>query len=100
MQNNSDHLAGGAGGGVQGPARRRFIDAPSEDRCAWTIKLKDGSEAQCGRRKTDGDLCTQHSKMAERPFCSYCGGNDELPPDHCADCERPNAKAKAQGGAA
>lgn len=22
-------------------------------------------------------------------FCGYCGGNDEDPQDHCADCERP-----------
>lgn len=21
--------------------------------------------------------------------CTYCGGNDELPQDHCADCSRP-----------
>lgn len=72
---------------------RRFIDAPSEQRCSWTVTLRDGSKAQCGRRKTSGDLCTQHSKMAKQPFCSYCGGNDEQPPDHCMDCERHGAKA-------
>jgi hypothetical protein len=27
--------------------------------------------------------------MADRWSCNYCGGNDELPPDHCMDCSRP-----------
>ncbi len=22
-------------------------------------------------------------------FCQYCGGNDEIPQDHCTDCQRP-----------
>lgn len=70
---------------------RRFIDAPTEQRCVWTITLRDGSEAQCGRRKTNGDLCTQHAKMEARWSCAYCGGNDEQPPDHCMDCTRPGA---------
>lgn len=73
--------------------KRRFIDAPAEQRCAWTVKLRDGSQAQCGRRKVVGDLCTQHAKMAERWKCEHCGGNDELPPDHTMDCSRPRAGA-------
>ena len=44
---------------------RRFIDAPYEHRCQWTVKLPDGSEAQCGRRRTVGTLCTQHAKIAK-----------------------------------
>lgn len=70
---------------------RRFIDAPSELRCSWTVTLRDGSEAQCGRYRRLGDpqLCTQHAKMHAAWSCEYCGGNDELPPDHCMDCERP-----------
>lgn len=44
--------------------KRVFIDAKMECRCTWTITLKDGSQAQCGRRsKTDDRLCNQHAKM-------------------------------------
>lgn len=67
---------------------RRFSDAHEDARCQWTITLKDGSKAQCGRRHVDSTLCKQHAKMAARFSCEYCGGNDELPPDHCTDCER------------
>lgn len=74
---------------------RRFIDADAEQRCEWTVKLRDGSLAQCGRRHTDGQLCTQHAKMHARWSCTYCGGNDQLPPDHCMDCTRPNHAALA-----
>lgn len=70
---------------------RRFIDAAQHERCEATITLRDGSQAQCGRKHTDGQLCTQHRKMCDRFKCSYCGGNDELPTDHCTDCERPGA---------
>jgi len=69
--------------------RRTFIDATAEDRCEWTITLRDGSEAQCGRRHVDGQLCRQHLKIRDAWSCAYCGGNDENPPDHCADCARP-----------
>lgn len=44
----------------------RFIDAPYDQRCAWTITLRDGSTAQCGRHKTKGQFCTQHARMALR----------------------------------
>ena len=70
---------------------RRFIDAPYELRCGWTITLRDGSKAQCGRHHTNGRLCTQHEKMRAAWGCAYCGGNDETPPDHCMDCTRPAA---------
>ena len=70
-------------------AKRRFVDATADQRCIWTVTLRDGSSAQCGRRKVEGDLCTQHARMAARWSCDYCGGNDELPPDHTADCSRP-----------
>lgn len=45
------------------PQRRRFIDALQNERCQWTIKCRDGSEAQCGRRHIDGALCRQHAKL-------------------------------------
>lgn len=67
--------------------KRRFVDAIT-NRCGWNVTLRDGSKAQCGRAATIADLCTQHAKMAVA-FCEYCGGNDEMPPDHTADCERP-----------
>lgn len=69
--------------------KRRFIDAPTEERCEATVTLTDGSLAQCGRYRKRGNLCTQHAKMTEAFHCEYCGGNDELPPDHCMDCARP-----------
>lgn len=81
-------------------AKRRFVDAPTDLRCQWDITLPDGSKAQCGRRHTNGNLCTQHAKMHARPFCEYCGGNDELPPDHCADCTRPGNETAAAEEAA
>lgn len=78
---------------------RRFFDAPDHIRCIWTIKLRDGSEAQCGRRSVPGpqQLCTQHARMDERWSCEYCGGNDEFPRDHCADCDRPTDSIPSQG---
>ncbi len=69
---------------------RRFFDAAGDSRCAQVIKLRDGSEAQCGRANTNGIVCTQHANMNKRWSCTYCGGNDENPPDHCMDCERPS----------
>lgn len=42
---------------------RRFIDAPDAVRCRATIRLRDGSAAQCGRRQVPGFLCCwQHLK--------------------------------------
>jgi len=77
---------------------RRFIDALGEDRCMWTITLRDGSDARCGRRKQNaignGDCCTQHAKMAAKFKCEYCGGNDNFPVEHCTDCERPRNASK------
>jgi len=65
---------------------------PDQERCAADRKpLSDGSGARCMRRATVGNMCAQHAKMTEEFHCEYCGGNDELPPDHCADCERPRA---------
>lgn len=78
--------------------KRRFIDAPSDERCAWEVTLADGSKAQCGRRHTDGQLCTQHARMKAAWSCEFCGGNDELPPDHCMDCESHEAHEGAQNG--
>lgn len=71
--------------------KRRFVDTPSDERCRWTITLRDGSEAQCVRRKAIGDLCAQHSKIDVRWSCAYCGGNDEYPRAHTMDCSRPQA---------
>jgi hypothetical protein len=49
---------------VHNMTKRRFVDAPADQRCSCTIFLRDGSEAQCGRRKKVGGLCTQHTRMA------------------------------------
>ncbi len=70
--------------------KRRFTDAFYELRCKWDITLPDGSKAQCGRAQKIGQLCTQHAKMHATMTCEYCGMNDDLPPDHCTDCTRPN----------
>jgi hypothetical protein len=69
--------------------QRRFIDAPNELRCEWNITLRDGSKAQCGRycRLGEYHLCAQHKKMHDAMRFPCCGGNDELPPGHCMDCE-------------
>jgi hypothetical protein len=69
---------------------RRFIDAPREFRCVWTITLRDGSKAQCGRRKAIGQLCMQHEKIniTNRLTFQCCGGNDEFPTDHTMDCHK------------
>lgn len=75
--------------------KRRFFDAPAEQRCRWDVTLRDGSTAQCGRAHVDGVLCTQHAKMRAAWHCDYCGGNDAHPPEHCTDCARPTT-----GGAA
>lgn len=69
-------------------SKRAFIDAPSNVRCKWTITLKDGSKAQCGRRQKDGRLCAQHRRIRDAFKCEYCGtGNDDYPPEHTMDCE-------------
>lgn len=71
---------------------KRHLEVPTDDqRCQWDINRNLGhSRYQCSRRKVIGDLCTQHAKMADAWHCEYCGGNDELPPDHTMDCDRPN----------
>lgn len=76
---------------------RRFIDATTDQRCEWTVTLRDGSKAQCGRRRKVRNMCTQHAKIEQRFSCEYCGGNDELPPGHCVDCARPDAARKEDG---
>lgn len=66
----------------------RFVDAPLAERCRWNITLRDGSLAQCGRRRMAGGWqCSQHQKIRERDF-ACCGGSDEWPPEHTQDCER------------
>ena len=78
--------------------KRRFVDAFTDLRCEWTVTLPVGSAAQCGRAKKVGQLCTQHAKIHKRWACAYCGGNDELPPDHCVDCTRPAQAMAAKKG--
>lgn len=46
--------------------KRRFIDAPQDERCKYDITLRDGSGAQCGRRKVDGDYCRQHAAIVTK----------------------------------
>ena len=79
--------------------KRRFIDAYTGERCKWTVTLKDGRQAQCGRRRTTGDLCTQHAKMLADivlKMSSCCGGTDEYPPEHCQDCEKVRLAQEAK----
>lgn len=68
---------------------RRFVDAPNETRCKWDRVLRDGSGAQCGRRRAVGDYCTQHARIANaRPVVT--------PPAwvwHCAGCRQRGALA-------
>lgn len=73
--------------------KRRFVDAPADERCAWTVHLADGSEAQCGRYRKFNGLCTQHRKMREAMQFPCCGGSDENPPEHTMDCETRQAAA-------
>lgn len=77
--------------------KRRFFDAHYDERCMYTITLSDGSAAQCGRRKTVGELCTQHAKIVAAWHCDHCGGNDEFPPDHTQDCTSTTTAARAAG---
>jgi len=45
--------------------RRRFNDAPFDERCCASIQFRDGSRAQCGRRRTQGRYhCWQHDAGA------------------------------------
>jgi hypothetical protein len=54
---------------------RRFVDAPAAVRCLASVRLRDFSRAQCGRRGTVGGftvegvagkvrLCRQHADQA------------------------------------
>ncbi len=59
---------------------RRFIDAPTGERCEWTIRLRDGSEAQCGRKRAFGArFCTQHAKMEKRGELQPSEPSGEVP---------------------
>lgn len=60
---------------------RKFIDAPQHSRCVHTIKLKDGSTAQCGRWRKVGDYCTQHAKMRRLPIQTPPGWKVYKPTD-------------------
>lgn len=66
--------------------RRAFFAPPTDLRCCWDTTMRDGSGAQCMRRAVEGRLCRQHAKMLSAMNFECCGGNDELPPSHCADC--------------
>lgn len=46
--------------------KRRFRDAPDDQRCTATVVLEDNSKAQCGRYRKVGCLCTQHAKIEQR----------------------------------
>jgi hypothetical protein len=45
---------------------RRFVDAALSVRCAANIRLRDGSSAQCGRRRVELGFCRQHWRMFQR----------------------------------
>ncbi len=46
--------------------KRRFVDADPDRRCGAIVYLRDGSSAQCGRRKKFGHYCTQHAKISAK----------------------------------
>ena len=69
--------------------KRVFTDALYPLRCKAEIKLRDRSLAQCGRAAKVEGLCTQHHRIVESWSCDYCGGSDEIPPQHTQDCSRP-----------
>lgn len=41
--------------------KRKFVDAPAHLRCKANIRLKDNSQAQCGRYAKKDGLCLQHA---------------------------------------
>jgi hypothetical protein len=43
--------------------KRRYINPPPLQRCIHTIRLRDGSLAQCGRRRVISAFCRQHHAM-------------------------------------
>ncbi len=44
--------------------KRNYFAAPSSSRCKKDIGLRDGSGAQCSRRRADGSsYCKQHTNM-------------------------------------
>jgi hypothetical protein len=72
--------------------KRRYTAPPDDQRCRQDITLRGdgpGEGARCMRRAVVDGMCRQHAEMARDSFCAYCGGNDETPPDHTADCARP-----------
>ena len=59
--------------------KRLWLDAHPSERCAAVIRLKDGTAADCGRRRIsrrrmsgDTRFCWQHQPSA--PTCSMCRG--------------------------
>jgi hypothetical protein len=70
--------------------KRRYTAPPTNQRCRYDIRKPFGEGAQCMRRAVVDGMCRQHAAMARDSFCAYCGGNDDTPPDHTADCTRPN----------
>lgn len=45
--------------------KRRFIDAPTDQRCTANARVgRKGELAQCGRYRKVGTFCLQHAKIA------------------------------------
>lgn len=57
----------------------KFIDAPCSVRCKATIRLKDGTTAQCGRKGPINGLCRQHESIRKngKPCPQPGGGRGE-----------------------
>lgn len=74
-------------------ARRQWRAPQDALRCTAERKpLRDGSAAWCMNKRAPGrDVCAVHARMIDDFRCDYCGGNDEKPTGHCADCTRPGA---------
>lgn len=69
--------------------KRMFTAAFDDVRCRADIRLKDGSGAQCMRKRVNGRYCVQHTKIFDERF-KCCGGNDDgRRPEHTQDCEGP-----------
>lgn len=64
--------------------KRRFRDAPQQQRCTATITLRDKSEAQCGRYAKVKGLCRQHAiKSGVLVFCGHCDNYEQHSTQNC-----------------
>lgn len=78
---------------------------------AYSASDYDALAAECERLRKMIDVANSFQDALEsqrdaalaelaalKPFCEYCGGNDEFPQDHCMDCTRPAGDVAALKG--